>query len=163
MPIAGIEQPEVIVIDDTLRLRKYDGNHHFALAWYQDEETVWMVDGCREPYTEEKLQRMYAYLDAHGELYWIEQKTEQGFCPIGDVTFWQEDMPIVIGEKTCRGCGVALKVVQALIDRGRMLGYDHLEIGDIYAWNEPSRRCFTKAGFRRCGDTEKGHVYRLDL
>ena len=35
--IQGIEQPEIIQIDNTLRLRKYDGVHDFALEWYQDE------------------------------------------------------------------------------------------------------------------------------
>ena len=29
--IQGIEQPEIIQIDNTLRLRKYDGIHDFAL------------------------------------------------------------------------------------------------------------------------------------
>ena len=45
MPIQGIEQPAVIQIDPGLRLRKYDGKDDFALAWYQDEETVYLVDG----------------------------------------------------------------------------------------------------------------------
>ena len=31
MAIQGIEQPEVIQIDESLRLRKYDGVHDFAL------------------------------------------------------------------------------------------------------------------------------------
>ena len=34
--IQGIEQPEIIQIDNTLRLRKYDGVHDFALEWYMD-------------------------------------------------------------------------------------------------------------------------------
>ena len=31
--IQGIEQPEIIQIDNTLRLRKYDGVHDFAEEW----------------------------------------------------------------------------------------------------------------------------------
>lgn len=103
MPIPGIEQPELLPIDSTLRLRRYDGRHSFAYRWYQDVETVRLVDGVETPYTEEKLARMYRYLDAHGELYFIEQKGEDGFVPIGDVTLCPEDLPIVIGERTCRG------------------------------------------------------------
>ena len=72
MAIQGIEQPEMIQIDDALRLRKYDGVHDFALGWYQDEETVWLVDGKRNPYTPERLNGMYRYLNDAGELYFIE-------------------------------------------------------------------------------------------
>ena len=68
MPIAGIAQPEIVAVDETIRLRKYDGEHAFALAWYQDPEMVGMVDGVRTPYTMEKLERMYRYLDQKGEL-----------------------------------------------------------------------------------------------
>ena len=51
MPIPGIEQPGLIPIDGELRLRAYDGEHGFALRWYQDAELVYLVDGVREPYT----------------------------------------------------------------------------------------------------------------
>ena len=102
MAILGIEQPDVIQIDDTLRLRKYDGNHDFALAWYQDEETVWLVDGNRNPYTVERLEGMYRYLNNAGELYFIEVLENGIYKPIGDVTFWQQDMPIVIGDPNYR-------------------------------------------------------------
>ena len=49
MAIQGIEQPAVIQIDDYLRLRRFDGVFDFALEWYQDLETVWLVDGKRDP------------------------------------------------------------------------------------------------------------------
>ena len=132
MAILGIEQPDVIQIDDTLRLRKYDGNHDFALAWYQDEETVWLVDGNRNPYTVERLEGMYRYLNNAGELYFIEVLENGVYKPIGDVTFWQEDMPIVIGDPNYRGKGIGRRVILSLIQRGKMLGYDRLEVGEIY-------------------------------
>ena len=72
MPIAGIRQPDIIGISEDLRLRRFDGCFDFALEWYQDTETVWLVDGMKEPYTRGKLNRMYRYLDEHGELYFIE-------------------------------------------------------------------------------------------
>ena len=40
MPIYGVEQPEILQVDDDIRLRKYDGIYDFAFEWYQDEETV---------------------------------------------------------------------------------------------------------------------------
>ena len=163
MAIQGIEQPALIQIDESLRLRKYDGVHDFALEWYQDEETVYLVDGKRDPYTMERLGGMYRYLNNAGELYFIEV-LENGTCkPIGDVTFWQEDMPIVIGDQNYRGKKIGRRVVSALVERGKELGYDHLEIGEIYGWNEASRRCFESMGFVAYEKTEKGSKYRLTL
>ena len=163
MPIAGVVQPEIIPVDDALRLRKFDGVFDFALDWYQDRETVYLVDGVRAPYTPEKLERMYRYLDARGELYFIECREGKGYRPIGDVTFWQEDLPIVIGDSRFRGRGVGGRVLAALIRRGRELGYPRLYVQDIYDDNTASRRCFERAGFRPCGKTERGHRYCLEL
>ena len=163
MAIQGIEQPDIIQIDDTLRLRKYDGTHDFALAWYQDEETVWLVDGNRNPYTPERLAGMYHYLNEAGELYFIEIMENGTYKPIGDVTFWQEDMPIVIGDPNYRGNGIGRRVILALIQRGRMLGFDHLAVGEIYDWNKGSRRCFESVGFTPHEKTDKGHSYRMSL
>lgn len=83
------------------------------------------------------------------------------YRPIGDVTFWQEDMPIVIGERKYRGKGIGRRVVSALVQRGRELGYEQLEVDEIYDWNEGSRRCFESVGFRAYEKTEKGSRYRL--
>ena len=163
MPIAGIDQPAILPVGEGLRLRKYDGVHDFALAWYQDEELVYLVDGVRRAYDAETLCRMYTYLNNHGELYWIEVEENGAWRPIGDVTFWQEDMPIVIGEPACRGKGIGRKVVSALIQRGRDLGYDRLYVDQIYHYNAASRKCFQAAGFVPYQDTEKGTSFVLDL
>jgi len=163
MAIEGIIQPEYIQIDEQLRLRKYDGKHDFAFEWYQDIETVKLVDGVEEPYSQGKLNGMYTYLDQHGELYFIEALEGDTYVPIGDVTFWQEDMPIVIGDKKHRGKGIGAKVVRVLIQRGRELGYDTLYVGEIYHFNEGSRRCFEKCGFVAYEETEKGKKYKLTL
>ncbi len=45
------------------------------------------------------------------------------YVPIGDVTFWQEDMPIVIGDKKYCGKGVGGKVksnVSLILRRGNI-------------------------------------------
>ena len=161
--IQGIEQPEIIQIDNTLRLRKYDGVHDFAEEWYLDEETVYLVDGKRDPYTIERLGGMYRYLNNAGELYFIEVLENGTYKPIGDVTFWQEDMPIVIGDPAYRGKGIGRKVISALIERGKSLGFDHLAVGEIYDWNAGSRRCFESVGFVAYEKSEKGSSYRLNL
>ena len=81
MPIPGVVQPNILEVEAGLRLRRFDGQFAFALPWYQDEETVYLVDGKRTPYTAEALERMYAYLDAHGELYFIEVLADGVYRP----------------------------------------------------------------------------------
>ena len=90
-----------------------------------------MVDGKRDPYTIERLGGMYRYLNNAGELYFIEVLGNGTYKPIGDVTFWQEDMPIVIGDPAYRGKGIGRKVISALIERGKFLGFDQLAVGEI--------------------------------
>lgn len=159
MAIQGIVQPEFIWIDDTLRLRKYDGMIDFAFAWYQDEETVYLVDGIKEAYTYEKLKKMYEYLDVHGELYFIEIREGGRYVPIGDVAFWQEDMPIVIGERKYRGKGIGRKVIETLVKRGKEIGYGCLYVNEIYEYNTASKRSFESAGFYEYEKTDKGNRY----
>ena len=72
MPIQGVEQPKYIQVNNVLRLRKYDGRYDFAYDWYQDSETCLMVNGAAAPMKQESITIMYEYLNAHGELYFIE-------------------------------------------------------------------------------------------
>lgn len=162
--IKNITQPEVIHIHDSLRLRKFDDNYSCALPWYQDLNTLKLVDGMDATvYDLEKLKRMYNYLNNQGELYFIEVLEGNAFTPIGDVTFWQHDMPIVIGDSRYRNCGIGQQVVQALILRGKELGFDSLYINEIYDFNVGSRALFEKNGFIAYKKTENGASFRLIL
>ena len=162
MPIPNVEQPDILSVSDILRLRKFDDDFDFAFGWYQDEELVYLVDGVRRPYSRETLSNMYHSLDKHGELYFIEV-LEERWKPVGDVCFWKEDMPIVIGDPTYRGKGIGSQVIAALIGRGRELGYDRLVVNEIYEYNFASRKCFENAGFRILEKTEKGNRFYMDL
>lgn len=163
MPMQGIAQPDFIVIDDTLRLRKYDGYHDFAFDWYQDPDTVLLVDGVKNTYSRDRLDKMYAYLDNIGELYFIEFLQNDTFIPIGDVAFWKDDMPIVIGLPEYRNKGVGRRVVTALMDRARKLGFTEFHAGEIYRWNAPSRALFMSLGFVPYAETVQGHRYKIHL
>ncbi|MCD8380347.1 MAG: GNAT family N-acetyltransferase [Lachnospiraceae bacterium] len=162
MPMSGINQPDFICVDENLRLKKYEGDCAFALDWYQDEETLLMVDGKYQPYDLDRLYRMYEYLQKRGEVYFIEILCEnkKSWVPIGDVSFWQNDMPIVIGKQKFRGRGIGEKVVLALVERAKTLGFSYVEVADIYDYNLPSIRMFEKCGFFPVEKTEKGHRYR---
>ena len=164
MAIKGIIQPDILGINEQLRLRKFDGIFDFAYQWYQDEETVKLVDGISAvAYDMEKLQRMYNYLDNHGELYFIEMLKNNVFIPIGDVTFWQGDMPIVIGDLRYRKCGIGKLVVKTLIQRAKTIGFETIYVNEIYNYNYGSQTLFKSVGFKIYKSTDKGYSYRLDL
>ncbi|MDE7261478.1 MAG: GNAT family N-acetyltransferase [Oscillospiraceae bacterium] len=163
MPIENIVQPELLPVSDILRLRKYGGNHDFALVWYLDPETVWLVDGDREIYTPELLNKMYSHQDTHGELYFIEALEDGHWRPIGDVCLSLDDFAIVIGDKAWRARGVGRAVVSALVGRARSLGWKRVRLSDIYDFNAGSQRLFTSLGFRKEAKTPKGHSYILSL
>lgn len=165
MPIQNIEQPELLPVGPDLRLRRYTDDCAFALAWYQDPETLRMVDGVVKPYDPARLYRMYHCLQERGELYFIEYKGpgDPEFRPVGDVTLCRQDLPIVIGERNLRGRGIGRRVVLALVQRARELGFESLGVQEIYSYNLASRRMFKGIGFRAVGSTEKGSSYRLKL
>ena len=163
MPIKSIIQPDFININSEIRLRKYDEKVDFALNWYQDEETLMLVDGKNKAYDMERLNKMYTYLDNQGELYFIEYKVNYKYIAIGDVTFSKDDMPIVIGDKDYRGHGIGKKVVLKLIERGRDLGYNKLFVNEIYHYNIGSQNLFEGVGFKKYKQTTKGYSYCIDL
>lgn len=164
MPIENISQPKIINIDNELRLRKFDNNYSFAFDWYQDENTVKLVDGPdAELYDFSKLKRMYEYLNNIGELYFIEIIDNNIFKPVGDVTFWKDDMPIVIGDKNCRGKGIGKKVIKALIERAKELEFEELKVREIYSYNAASQRLFEGMGFMKSSNTKNGFSYSIKI
>jgi len=163
MPISNIIQPAFLPVSENLRLRKFDGIYNFALRWYQDLELVWLVDGVKMPYTEEKLGRMYHYLDKQGELYFMEAMENGFWKPVGDVCLCKEDLPIVIGDPQYRGKGVGAKVITALIERGKSLGWKQMYVEEIYPYNIASQKCFEKSGFRVHTIRDSGNRYVIDL
>ncbi|MBR2780887.1 MAG: GNAT family N-acetyltransferase [Eubacteriaceae bacterium] len=163
MPIEGIAQPAIIEIDEELRLRRFDGKYDFAMDWYLDPETTLLVDGDPVPYTRYTLDSMYSWLDAHGELYFIEVMKDGSFVPVGDVTFSEDDLPIVIGPKEMRGKGIGKRVIRCLVDRGRSLGFRSMNVKEIFSYNRASAALFESCGFVPSGETEKGRSYTLLL
>lgn len=147
-----------------VRLRKFDKIESQALAWYQDTEMLRLVDGeGTKAYEEETLKRMYSYLQKAGELYWIEVEEAGVYKMIGDATLCEDDLPIVIGDKNYRGCGVGSQVIELLKERARELGLTKMGVKEIYHYNRGSQRLFEKAGFYKVKETEKGWSYRYDL
>ncbi|HEP1839355.1 TPA: GNAT family N-acetyltransferase [Streptococcus suis] len=163
MAITGIEQADILEIDKQVRLRRYDGQHDFAFEWHQDLELVWLVDGNKEPYTLDRLNRMYGYLATNGECYFIEILENGQFLPIGDVTLLRDDFAISIGDKRYWQKGVGSKVLQRMVDRARELGFVEILVEEIYDWNLGSRKLFEKCGFEVVEKTKKGCSYKKML
>lgn len=163
MPIANTRQPDLIPINSNLRLRAYDGHYQVAFSWYQDPELVYLVDGKKGSYSLEKIKKMYEVLNQRGELYFIEVKQDDFWLPIGDVTFSENDLPIVIGVEAYRSIGIGREVIAALIERARSLSYQQLRVQDIYDFNLPSKMLFSSFGFYPYEETDLGHRYVLDL
>ncbi len=163
MAIQGIQQEDLLEIDDNLCLRRYDGVHDFAFAWHQDLELVWLIDGDKELYTQDLLDRMYAFLAANGECYFIEVFEGREFVPIGDVTLFTDDFAIAIGDKRYWKAGLGFKVLNRMIERARELEFTEILVEEIYDWNKGSRKLFEKCGFEAVEKTAKGWSYRKVL
>lgn len=164
MPIEGIIQPKYIDMNDNLRLKAYDGIFEFAHDWYQDMDSLELIDGKGKavPYTLERLKRMYEFLNNHGELYFIEKKANENYIPVGDVTFWKDDMPIVIA-KEYRYQGIGKMVILCLIERAKKLGYKQIHVEQIYSYNIGSQKLFQSCGFNKVASTDIGLSYSLNI
>ncbi|HFI0738069.1 TPA: GNAT family N-acetyltransferase [Streptococcus suis] len=131
MAITGIEQADILEIDKQVRLRRYDGQHDFAFEWHQDLELVWLVDGNKEPYTLDRLNRMYGYLATNGECYFIEILENGQFLPIGDVTLLRDDFAIAIGDRRYWKKWIGTKVLHRMIERAREVGLEEILVKEI--------------------------------
>ena len=156
---------QTLQIDNALRLVPYYKVNHCeeALAWYQDVNLVYLVDGVKSPYSPASLEAMYSYLDQHGELFWIEVKEKGEWFPIGDVTLSQDNLPIVIGNPAYQHRGIGKKVLSTLIELARVKFFNDTATTEIYTYNHASRRCFKSLGFVEDGATEKGMGFILKL
>ena len=166
MPLENIEQPEIIAISDTLRLRRYDGNYEKFLAGYQDPYVYRNSEGILDDDKKPDLgyvRGMCAYLDRAGELYFVEVKEDGAFVSVGDVTVKPENPPIAIWFERYRGVGIGSLVMQTVIDRLKVLGFRKISSSTVFKWNIPSQKMHERLGFRRVGENEREIFYDLEL
>ncbi|HET8662897.1 MAG TPA: GNAT family N-acetyltransferase [Nocardioides sp.] len=142
--------PDILPVDDDLRLRAFAGDADVDLAWpwYRDPETLALVDGVDTPtYPRDRVAAMYETLGAQGELYLVERRTpDDTWVAVGDVTLAPDTLPIVI-EPGSRRQGIGRRVLLRLVDRARVLGWDRLDVRQVYDGNEAAFRLFTGIGF----------------
>ena len=168
MAIYGALQPEIIEIDETLRLRAYDGNYEIAYEWYQDDIVRKFSEGITDPTVRlemEWVSKKLNSLSRDGELYFIEVYENDKYVPIGDVTLLENNPPIEIGVKKYRGIGIGTKVMIALVKRAKEIGITKIYNVGCYEDNFASQKMLEKAGFVfNSHDKEKRRkVYEIDL
>jgi GNAT superfamily N-acetyltransferase len=144
--------PDILSVDDELRLRAFAGEADVDLAWpwYRDAETVALVDGAGSPtYARDRVVAMYGALLAQGEVYLVGRRTpDGGWQTVGDVTLAPDTLPIVIAPGWRRQ-GIGRRVVLRLVDRARVLGWSELHVREITPGNDASQRLFAGLGFVR--------------
>lgn len=161
--------PEILVVDDDLRLRPFAGDADVDAAWpwYRDPATVALVDGAGAPaYARDRVAAMYDALGAQGEVYVVELRSGAGWEPVGDVTLAPHTLPIVVAPGS-RGRGIGRRVLLRLVDRARVLGWTELRVREVRDDNEASHRLFSGLGFVVSAGTvrdqgpSRGYVLRL--
>lgn len=166
MPLPNIEQPEIISVSATLRLRQYDGKYEVFLPGYQNptvyQNSEGIFDETRIPNLD-YVKGMCNYLQKVGELYYIEILESGLIVPIGDVTIKPDNPPIAIWFDQYHGKGIGKLVMQTLIHRLRALGYSKITGSMVYRWNIASQKLHEGLGFVRTDENEREITYELDL
>ncbi|MBR6807919.1 MAG: GNAT family N-acetyltransferase [Clostridia bacterium] len=166
MPYPNIEQPEFIDISPSLRLRRYHGDWHLAVAGYRDpyvyQNSEGIFDENKIP-DENYVKGMLSYLDGAGELYFIEIRDGENFSAIGDVTVKDVNPPIAIWYGKYRGIGIGFSVMNAVIKRLKELGFAKITGSTVYKWNEHSLRLHKKLGYEVVGESEDEYILELTL
>jgi GNAT superfamily N-acetyltransferase len=142
--------PEILPVDEDLRLRAFAGDPDVDVAWpwYQDPETVALVDGPGDrPYARDRVAAMFEALGAQGEVYLIERRTTaSAWQAVGDVTLAPDTLPIVVAAEWRRQ-GIGRRVLLRLVDRARVLGWNELRVREVARGNDASHRLFAGLGF----------------
>ena len=166
MALKEFEQPEIIDISDSLRLRKYDGHYELFLPGYQNpvvyQNSEGIFDESRIPDLG-YVKGMCTYLAKVGELYYIEAKENDTYVPIGDATVKAENPPTAIWADAYRGKGIGKLVMQTVIARLRELGFTKITGSTAYQWNTASQRLHEGLEFYRVSEDEKEIIYERML
>ena len=141
-------------IDDELRLIPYYRNDAASLPWYQDAELCRQVDNRAEPYDAERLHRMYDFLCAHGDCYYIEF---QGIL-VGDVSLRDSGELAIVICREYQNRHIGRRCIAEMLTLAREKGMCKTT-ANIYAFNRQSQRMFEAAGFQKTD--EEWYEYRL--
>lgn len=166
MPINNICQPEIIEINDYLRLKKYDGDYEQALTGYQDPYVYQNSEGIFEADKKPDInyvQGMFEWLNNNGEMYFIEVCENGVFTAVGDVTIKDVNPPIAIWYDKYRGRGIGTLVMRVAIERLKILGFAKITDSTVYKWNKASQKMHEKLGSKCVKENNDELFYELNL
>lgn len=136
-----------ITVDREIALVPYYPNCKTALAWYQDPELCRQVDNRDTVYDLPLLRKMYGYLRAHGDLFYIKYRGR--LC--GDVCLLTDGEIAIVVAKPWQNLGIGRRVIGAIVALAREKGYPSCW-AKIYDFNTQSQHTFSRAGFVRAPD-----------
>lgn len=139
---------------DDLYLVRYFPAYKLTLPWYEDKETVKMVDNADAPYDIDKLKLMYEYLNKNGDLFYIANKNKL----VGDCAIFDDNMVAIVVSKEYRGRKIGSKVLDKLISYAREKKLSYLK-AEIYDFNQVSISLFKSHAFEKIGK----EMYKLEL
>ena len=134
-------------IDDELRLVPYYRNDEVSLAWYQDPDVCKQVDNIDYVYDLDQLHRMYDYLCANGDCFYVEY---QGVL-VGDVSLRNNSEISIVICKEYQNRHIGRRCIKEILKLAQEKGIDSVK-ADIYSFNEQSRRMFESVGFEKADD-----------
>ena len=134
-------------MDREIRLVPYYRNDAVSLPWYQDPDVCRQVDNRDTPYDLDLLHRMYDFLSAHGDCYYIEYRG----ALVGDVTLRDNGEIAIVVCREFQNRHIGRRCVLDMLKLAREKGMARVT-ANIYAFNEQSRRMFTSIGFIQTGD-----------
>ena len=135
------------IVDHEIRLVPYYRNDAVSLPWYQDPDVCRQVDNRDTPYDPDLLHRMYDFLSAHGDCYYIEYRGTL----VGDVTLRDNGEIAIVVCREFQNRHIGRRCVLDMLKLAREKGMARVT-ANIYAFNEQSRRMFTSIGFTQTGD-----------
>ena len=132
------------IVDEELRLLPYYRNDEASLPWYQDPDVCKQVDNRDTPYDVELLHRMYDYLCAHGNCYYIEYRGTL----VGDASLRDSGEIAIVVCREYQNRHIGRRCVQELLKLAKEQGMAQVP-ANIYAFNAQSQRMFRALGFEQ--------------
>lgn len=129
-------------VDTEITMVPYYPDYETALAWYQDPELCRQVDNTDHVYSLDGLKRMYGYLCAHGECYYIQYHNRL----IGDVTLKEDGEVCIVICREYQNRHIGRRCIKNLIALAREKGLTQMK-AQIYEFNTQSRKMFKALGF----------------
>lgn len=143
-----------ISLTDNITLIPYYPASETTLAWYQDKTLCKQVDNIDTVYDLDKLNRMYHFLNTHGDLFYIAY--DGTLC--GDVCLQNTGELSIVICKEYQNCHIGRAVIQKMLALATEKGFLQCS-AHIYRFNAQSQKLFEALGFVKEG--EERYVYRL--